>query len=379
MDLYDAKDRIAVALVESVFRRARYRVRPFQNEPGLRFIRDDWTPSFHAALAADDGNEREFLIEVTYRPFVEQFIALENQRRDASVFVLARQHWPALRSVVVTDHPEQGRSGFQALGPRPPRRDDQALVDDATVGDDVRTVRAEKIEGRVIGRRPLPGEIPGAPEQQRPGAHRRERARRAPRAQIRDAPLVVDELARAEAPGDVQQVEVAQVLVHRVGLHHEPVLVGDLGRGADDAVLHRGIDAERGHAAKRVVPAHEVQQGQAREDQKRDARDHVMDHAMRNATAAARPPMITVWTALRSGGAPVNRALVEPNTASAHSVTTVDTPSAVEARPRIMYGQSGMRPPTAYAPPMVTALRRARRGSGRSRPSSKRIMKSTQP
>src|SRR5437879_11980635 len=98
MDLYDAKDRIAVALVESIFRRARYRVRPFQNEPGLRFIRDDWTPSFHAALVADDGNEREFLIEVTYRPFVEQFIALENQRRDASVFVLARQHWPALRS-----------------------------------------------------------------------------------------------------------------------------------------------------------------------------------------------------------------------------------------------------------------------------------------
>src|SRR5256886_6233440 len=122
MDLYDAKDRIAVALVESVFRRARYRVRPFQNEPGLRFIRDDWTPSFHAALAADDGNEREFLIEVTYRPFVEQFIALENQRRDASDFLLARQHWPALPSVAVTHHPEQGRAGLSGLLPASPRR-----------------------------------------------------------------------------------------------------------------------------------------------------------------------------------------------------------------------------------------------------------------
>ena len=47
MDLYDAKDRIAVALVESIFRRARYRVRPFQNEPGLRFIRDDSLPVWY--------------------------------------------------------------------------------------------------------------------------------------------------------------------------------------------------------------------------------------------------------------------------------------------------------------------------------------------
>src|SRR5437867_12733849 len=135
MDLYDAKDRIAVALVESVFRRARYRVRPFQNEPGLRFIRDDWTPSFHAALVADDGNEREFLIEVTYRPFVEQSIALENQRRDASGFVLARQPWPALRSVVVTDHPEQGRARFQAVVLGSPRRERLRTVDLAGPGE----------------------------------------------------------------------------------------------------------------------------------------------------------------------------------------------------------------------------------------------------
>src|SRR5262249_48354616 len=70
---------------------------------------------FHAGIANEDGDEREFLIEVTYRPFVEQFIALENQRRDASVFVLARRHWPTLRSVVVTDHPEPGRSCFQGV------------------------------------------------------------------------------------------------------------------------------------------------------------------------------------------------------------------------------------------------------------------------
>lgn len=116
MDLYEAKDRIAVALVESIFRRARYQVRPFQADPAvLRFVREDFAPDFHATLRDEDGSEREFLVDVTYRPFVEPFIALENQRRESSVFVLARRHWPALRSVLVTDHPDRGRSCFQTV------------------------------------------------------------------------------------------------------------------------------------------------------------------------------------------------------------------------------------------------------------------------
>lgn len=41
-------------------------------------------------------------------------------------------------------------------------------------------------------------------------------------------------------------------------------------------------------------------------------------------------------------------------------------------------GTSGIKPPTTYEPPIVTALIGARFGSGRSNPSSKRIMKSTQ-
>jgi hypothetical protein len=116
MDLYEAKDRIAVALVESIFRRARYQVRPFQADPSmLRFVREDFAPDFHATLQGEDGSEREFLVDVTYRPFVDPFIALENQRRESSVFVLARRHWPALRSVLVTDHPDRGRSCFQTV------------------------------------------------------------------------------------------------------------------------------------------------------------------------------------------------------------------------------------------------------------------------
>jgi hypothetical protein len=121
VDLYEAKDRIAVALVESIFRRARYEVRPFRPDPGTpRFVREDFSPSL-AVTTVVDGRPRDFLLDVTYRPFVEQLIALENQRRDASIFVLSRRHWPHLRSILVTDHPEPGRSCFQAVvleGPR---------------------------------------------------------------------------------------------------------------------------------------------------------------------------------------------------------------------------------------------------------------------
>jgi hypothetical protein len=116
VDLYEAKDRIAVALVESIFRRARYEVRPFRPDPATpRFVREDFSPSLAVSGVTAEGRPREFLLDVTYRPFIEQLIALENQRKDASIFVLSRRHWPHLRSVLVTDHPEPGRSCFQSV------------------------------------------------------------------------------------------------------------------------------------------------------------------------------------------------------------------------------------------------------------------------
>lgn len=122
MDLYEAKDRIAVALGEAIFRRARYDVRPFRPDPAVpRFVREDFLPSLQVSGRAADGSPREFILDVSYRPFIEQLMALENQRKDASIFVLARRHWPTLRSILVTDHPEPGRSCFQAVvfeGPR---------------------------------------------------------------------------------------------------------------------------------------------------------------------------------------------------------------------------------------------------------------------
>jgi hypothetical protein len=116
MDLLEVKSRIAEALVESIFRRARYDIAP--HRPGaspLRFGREDFSPDFRVTQANPDGADRDFLIEVKYRPSVEQFISVENQRGEKSIFLLARRQWPALYFVMVTERPEPGRSCFQAV------------------------------------------------------------------------------------------------------------------------------------------------------------------------------------------------------------------------------------------------------------------------
>ncbi len=117
MDLLEAKSRIAEALVESIFRRARYQVEPFPaGRTPLRFGREDFSPNFRATIPGEYGeSSSDILIEVKYRPSVEQFISVENQRGEKSVFFLARRQWPSLYFIFVTDRPPAGRSCFQAL------------------------------------------------------------------------------------------------------------------------------------------------------------------------------------------------------------------------------------------------------------------------
>ena len=116
MDLLEAKSRIAEALVESIFRRARYQVEAYPaGRTPLRFGREDFSPDFSAAIPGEYGvSSHDILIEVKYRPSVEQFISVENQRGEKSVFFLARRQWPSLYFVLVTDRPDAGRSCFQA-------------------------------------------------------------------------------------------------------------------------------------------------------------------------------------------------------------------------------------------------------------------------
>ena len=116
MDLLEAKSRVAEALVESIFRRARYEVQPFRIEhTPLRLGREDFSPDFRVCLPGENGDRQELLVEVKYRPSVEQFISVENQRGDRSIFLMARRHWPLLYFVLVTDRPLAGRSCFQAI------------------------------------------------------------------------------------------------------------------------------------------------------------------------------------------------------------------------------------------------------------------------
>lgn len=116
VDVTEAKDRIAMALVESMFRRARYQVKALLPERArFRFVRDDIVPRLGINVPDADGVEREVPLGVTYKPFVEAFIALESQRRGSSLFAIARRRCPMLQLIVVTDHPAPGRSCFQAM------------------------------------------------------------------------------------------------------------------------------------------------------------------------------------------------------------------------------------------------------------------------
>src|SRR5207244_8987485 len=96
MDLLEVKSRIAEALVESIFRRARYQIKPFRNNTSpLRFGREDFSPDFRVTSEAEGENGGgEFLVEVKYRPSAYQFVSVENQRGERSIFHMARRQWP---------------------------------------------------------------------------------------------------------------------------------------------------------------------------------------------------------------------------------------------------------------------------------------------
>ncbi len=122
MDLLEIKGRIAVALVEAMFRRAGFRLAPVVHpEVAPRQGREDLIPDFQATLpaAADSPAPAPRVVEVRYRPQVGQYLLIEAQRGSLSLFTVAKRQWPSLVLVFVTDHPEPGRSCFQVvdLGP----------------------------------------------------------------------------------------------------------------------------------------------------------------------------------------------------------------------------------------------------------------------
>jgi hypothetical protein len=117
VDLLEIKGRIAVALVESIFRRAGFALAPVVHPDAVpRQGREDLIPDFQASLpAADGGAESPRVVEVRYRPQVTQYLLIESQRGPHSLFTVAKRQWPGLVFVLVTDHPEPGRSCFQVV------------------------------------------------------------------------------------------------------------------------------------------------------------------------------------------------------------------------------------------------------------------------
>ena len=136
MDLLEVKSRVAEALVESIFRRARYAVEPYRGETiPLRLGREDFSPDFSIRLRSPNGNEQRSLVEVKYRSSVDQFISVENQRGDRSIFQMMRRHWPTLCFILVTERPEAGRSCFQAVPFETMRPGESRTVDLVQVKD----------------------------------------------------------------------------------------------------------------------------------------------------------------------------------------------------------------------------------------------------
>jgi len=122
----------------------------------------------------------------------------------------------------------------------------------------------------VVRRRAPVAEIPRPPQQQGTRAHRGERALGAPRPEVVEQAPVVHQRPRPEATRHVEQIEGREVLVDRIGRHGQTGVVDNLGLGADDPVSYGRVDGHRGDPSEGVVPADEVEERQAREDEERD-------------------------------------------------------------------------------------------------------------
>ena len=112
------KGRIAEALVESIFHQHGYKVSRLGRESQVqRLINlncDEFLPDFlvwKVAKGASSDRHRMLHIEAKYRANLRDFL----RRYGVDMLSRARQRWPSLYFVFVTDAPEAHRSCFQAV------------------------------------------------------------------------------------------------------------------------------------------------------------------------------------------------------------------------------------------------------------------------
>jgi hypothetical protein len=122
MDVNDLKGRMAEALVESIFRRAGYRVARVGRESHVHELvkvgRGEFSPDFLIwRQVVENGAAQPVLLhrllalEVKYRSNLPEFV---RTRVDPLIAQVGDQ-WPELYCILVTDKPEDGRSCFQVL------------------------------------------------------------------------------------------------------------------------------------------------------------------------------------------------------------------------------------------------------------------------
>ena len=114
------KGHMAEALVEGIFKRARYTVarvgRETQMPTLMRTGHAEFVPDFVVwraldAPSRDHHSYRLLALEVKYRADLEEYLRRDSPSRSPAVV----QQWPELYEIVVTDRPEGGRSCFQAI------------------------------------------------------------------------------------------------------------------------------------------------------------------------------------------------------------------------------------------------------------------------
>jgi hypothetical protein len=114
-DVIDLKTQVAVALVESIFRRAGYSLMGFPpGEVPPHLGRED-LPDFIAVPPVTREQVGYRPVKVRYRRQVDQYLAVESRRGVRSFCALAKQYWPGLVVVFVSDESESRLSCFRAL------------------------------------------------------------------------------------------------------------------------------------------------------------------------------------------------------------------------------------------------------------------------
>ena len=116
-DVNHLKGRMAEALVESILRRAAFRVARVGRETHVQGLlppgRAEFGPDFLVWKVENAERSLYHLVavEVKYRASLTGFLAAEALEFIAQV----RERWPDLYCVLVTDKPDEGRSCFQVL------------------------------------------------------------------------------------------------------------------------------------------------------------------------------------------------------------------------------------------------------------------------